>query len=430
MMLRRSTTLRHPARRQPVAGGGSGQRRGGFWSVVGALAVLVALIGSAQAGTSTKFYRVGIAPPTVAAGTTSAAFTLTLTNDSSSTQTLGSANFTSPWSVTSPLSGSPLHVLSDEGKNWTVSNASNVVQFRANSSGDALNPGHSVSASVNATVPCNASGTVTWTTRAKQSNSFNGPPGNDFVRLGAEPTVTVTQGNGSLGGFVFDTIGSQTVNVPFTVTVTAKDICGFTKADYGGGALLSGNLGGTPTYGSFGTWSQGSASASVTATASQTGATLTATDGTAVGTSNPFDVFDAICTSGTLCEASNSTTDVQTRVDSATAAIMGLMLSTPGAEFTCNGGTHSAVGSLVTLSPSQYGGNYFATLRYDKSVAPGTGVANFIVCLGKNGTFTELAPCKKSANPPCISSRNRNGVGDLVIVLLLDPTDPVGGTHN
>ena len=56
-----------------------------------------------------------------------------------------------------------------------------------------------------------------------------------------------------------------------------------------------GTLAGAPSYGTFGTWSSGVASASVSASASQTGAKLTATDGAATGTSNAFDVFDAIC---------------------------------------------------------------------------------------------------------------------------------------
>lgn len=273
-------------------------------------------------------------------------------------------------------------------------------------------------------------GPATWTTKAKQSNTFNGPPGNEVTRLGDDPTVTVTQGGGSLGRFAFDTVPNQAINVPFTVTVTAKDVCGFTLTTYGGGATLSGTLAGAHSYGTFGPWSSGVASASVSASASQTGAKLTATDGAATGTSNAFDVFDAICVSDTDCTANNSTTHVQTHVDSNTPATMSLSLSTPGAAFNCNG-SRNAVGSLVTLVPSLYTTNYLVTLRYEKSVAPGTGVANFIVCLGKNGTFTELAPCKNKPNPaPCISSRNRNGVGDLVIVLLLDPADPVGGTYH
>jgi large repetitive protein len=395
------------------------------------LAALVVAVGSAQASTSTKFYAASIAPTTVSAGSSSAQLTLTLTNMAGSTQTLGSANFTAPaaWTISSPAAGGSMPVTSDEGKPWTVANAANLIQLRASSPGDALAPGHSVSATVTTSIPCTAVGTATWATQAKQSNSFNGPPGNDFARTGSDPAVTVTAGGGSFASLVFDPVGRQSAGTPFQVTVTAKDTCGFTKADYSG-ATLGGTLAGSPTYGAF-TWSNGVGTASVTAPVSQTGAMLTASDGPINGSSNTFDVFDAICTANTLCETSNSSTDVSTVVDSNTPATMALMLSELGAQFTCNNSTHNAVGSLVTLDPQGYAGKTFlATLRYSKSAAPGTGVANFIVCLGKSGMFTQLDPCKKNGPAPCIDSRNRNGVGDLVIVLRLDTSDPVGGTYN
>jgi hypothetical protein len=395
-----------------------------------AVAAFAVAFGSAQATTSTKFYAASIAPASATAGSSSAQFTLTLTNTTKSTQTLGSANFNVPagWTIGSPAAGSTKAITSDEGKPWTVANAANVIQLRAVSAGDALAPGHSVSATVTTSIPCGAVGTAAWTTQAKQSNSFNGPPGNDFVRMGSDPTVTIAAGEGSLASLVFDTVGRQAVGTPFQVTVTAKDACGITKTDYSG-ATLSGTLTGTPTYGAF-TWSNGVGTATVTASSSQTGATLTASDGAVSGTSNPFDLFDAICTANTLCEAGNESTHVSTLVDANTPATMGLTLSAPGVQFVCNGGVRNAVGSLVTLDPKDYGGkSYLAELRYSKSVAPGTGVANFVVCLGENGAFTELAPCKNAASTRCIDKRNRNGVGDLVIVLRLDPSDPVGGTY-
>jgi hypothetical protein len=395
------------------------------------LAALVAAAGSAQAATSTKFYAGSAAPAAVAAGSAAAQLTLTLTNSSASTQTLGSADFTPPsgWAIGSPAAGSSAAATSDEGGRWAVANAANVIQLRAASPAEALSPGHSVSATVTTSIPCSAVGVATWTSQAKQSNNFNGPPGNDFARTGADPTVTVTAGGGSLASLAFAAVGRQSAGTAFQVTVTAKDACGFAKTDYAGGAVLGGTLTGSPTYGGL-TWSNGVGTATVSASESQPGATLTAADGTVGATSDPFDVFDAICSASTLCEASNPTTDVTTFVDSNTPATMALSLTAPGARFVCNGQAHDAVGSLVRLDPSQYAGQtYLATLRYDKSVAPGTGVANFVVCLGEAGVFKQLAPCKNNGSAPCIDSRNRNGVGDLVIVLRLDRADPVGGTY-
>ena len=45
-----------------------------------------------------------------------------------------------------------------------------------------------------------------------------------------------------------------------------------------------------PTYGAFGAWASGVASASVTAYKAESGRTVTATDGSAAGTSNSFTV--------------------------------------------------------------------------------------------------------------------------------------------
>ena len=172
------------------------------------LAALVAVIGSAQAAPSTKFYTAGVHPTTVAAGTTSAqvdAQAHERLDEHPDARDRRTSLRPPAGQSTSPSSGNTQNVPSDEGKSWTVKNASNTVEFRANSS-QALNPGHSVSANVNVDVPCTASGPATWTTKAKQSNTFNGPPGNEVTRLGDDPTVTVTQGGGSLGGFAFDTV--------------------------------------------------------------------------------------------------------------------------------------------------------------------------------------------------------------------------------
>ena len=105
--------------------------------------------------------------------------------------------------------------------------------------------------------------------------------------------VTVTPG--PLDHFTIANIVDQVAGTPFNATATAYDQFNNVKTDYSGGATLSGNLGiapdsSAPSYGSFGTWASGAASASVTAFNAESGRSVTATDGSATGTSNSFTV--------------------------------------------------------------------------------------------------------------------------------------------
>jgi hypothetical protein len=74
------------------------------------------------------------------------------------------------------------------------------------------------------------------------------------------------------------------------------------------------------------------------------------------------------------------------------------------------------------------------TLRFDKSVAAGTGVTNFVLCIKKDTatSYSVVPDCPrklKAGSLPCITKRNRNGVGDLIIVMLMSSADPVAGLH-
>jgi hypothetical protein len=129
---------------------------------------------------------------------------------------------------------------------------------------------------------------------------------------GPDPDVvsdsnTFTVNPGPLGSFTIGTISNQTAGTPFSVTATAYDVYGNLKDDYAGGATLAGTPGSSPgnstrgcgvgngspclpSYDPFGPWTNGVASALVTAFKAETGRSVTATDGTSTGTSNMFDV--------------------------------------------------------------------------------------------------------------------------------------------
>ena len=94
--------------------------------------------------------------------------------------------------------------------------------------------------------------------------------------------------------------------------------------------------------------------------------------------------------------------------------------------------------SVVVDPPTGHGSNnpVQITVEYDKSVAPGTGVANFVFCLEKaGGVVIEPVPaCKQhhghsksggyGTTYPCIDKRSRDNAGDLVVKFLVTD-DPV-----
>ena len=171
-------------------------------------------------------------------------------------------------------------------------------------------------------------------------------------------------------------------------------------------------------------------------------------------TSQPFDVLDAICAQGVV-DCAQSNVDNNTKADvsypTSTGGQTQLLFSPTGQSFTCGGSTKPAIGAWVTIQPAA---GYTAanpltvTLTYSKSVAPGTGVSNFVLCISKDGgsTFTVVKNCPKhdddddgwkhdktqkltDANLPCTISRHRTGVGDLVFVMLMTSTDPIPASH-
>jgi hypothetical protein len=399
---------------------------------LGLLTVLVVtIVSSAHGAPSTKKYQAYV----VAANAASTSFRLTLTNDSTSQQTLGSANFTAPPNFTS-LSVSSTPVTSTDGHSWNicigdgmVCGAGNVVQFRAASNGDAIAPGQSVSATVSLTLPASPAlcTSAAWLSAAKQSNDFSGT-NNDFAFKAGDLTP--------LGSFSWASIGVQTTGTQFTPTVTAKDTCGATKGDYTGAFPYSGNtlthVGLTGATFSGLTWSGGVGSVHITPNVAETQNSLTETDSltTISATSNLFDVVDVLCTSnGNKCHAQDApgNTLADSPVPPAGAALgFGFNhLYT----FAC--GSIAPIGSFVIIDPSGYTSNYQVTLTYKKSISGSNPANNFVVCYSKdNGVSWVAAPnCATATGPtPCVLSRKRVSGGDLQVVLLLGPNDPPVGS--
>lgn len=412
--------------------------------LIGIVAV-VSGVGSATATTQTRFYGASVSPAAGVAAAARVTYTLTLKNEANSTQPVGSANFWAPsgWTVNAVPAGP---VTSPDGHSWNITKlpgstapngtSADVVMFRAATNGDVLAPGQTVSANVDATSTCTA-GTANWQTETKPATDFSSAPGDDFQPAPGDVNTAVTVGSAALGSFAFDPIGTQKTGVAFTVTVTAFDTCGNKKTDYGGGATLSGNLTGVGAYPPL-TFqpNTGVATASVTPHSAQFSAKLHVQDGLVAADSNAFTVADqtATCTSSAPCVLSNGTTTVgsPTPSGSQTLAVGLLSGNAVGGSFTgCTPDGPLPGESVVTVDPSGYSSAFTITLTYSKSIAPGRGVANFIVCKSSdNGvTWKHLDLCKTNhPSPPCILSRNRTGVGDLVETLLVLPNDPAWGT--
>ena len=302
---------------------------------VAALVVVLAVVAAGGAGLqsgnaapSTKFYSTTITngSGTVSAGTTFAA-TIVLANAANSSQTLGSENVILPLGYTA--SAGALVSASNPARHWlpvsigsaTLADGTHqVIQLRAQSSGDALAAGESVSVTLNVSTPCQVPLDLNWRTEAKQSNAFNGPPGNDFASTtGTYESstglyrLTPFTSSGSGCHFVFDQITTpQQAGKPFPVTIEVQDGGGNVQSGYAGTATLSSTLGNAPKGPAVPTFTQGSTTSGfpgsvqfgggtatvwVTAVDAQSGATFSISDGTMTGTTgpagsnNPIDVL-------------------------------------------------------------------------------------------------------------------------------------------
>src|SRR5262249_2809407 len=131
-------------------------------------------------------YSATVSPTTDTAGHVLSSYTLTVKNETSSDQDLGSVNVTVPTGYTTVVLGS---VTASSGKTWTAALSLSVIQLRSNSNPNRLAPGESVSVALTVTAPCTA-GSYTWTTAARQSTDFSGST--NFTLVGSDPTVTIT----------------------------------------------------------------------------------------------------------------------------------------------------------------------------------------------------------------------------------------------
>lgn len=163
---------------------------------------------------------------------------------------------------------------------------------------------------------------------------------------------------------------------------------------------------------------------------------LVATDGNSVssGTSNAFEVsgFAVNCPSGG-CSESTGNIQNPTPEDptigvvtiSAGACATEACFLTVSEDTGCPPGVQCRGNAILFVPPANATGITVVDVGCDKTICPGTGVANFHTFKqGAAGTWVELTDCpnpqptlEELGPDGCIESRSRTGVGDLVVTV-------------
>jgi hypothetical protein len=402
----------------------------------------------ASGATTSKPYWFAVSPAQVAAGST-VTLAATLHNESSPQQ-LGSANITVP-------AGFTVGALTPPSAGTVVGN---VIQLR----NLAIAPGQSLSVGISTTVPC-APSTATWQVRAKQSNDFSGPPGNDFsLDTGKSQLSTTVVGSCHLGFSTQPADAAKTVAIsttPFNrpaggpvqvevldgtnAVVTSSTIAITVGIDPSSpnpapGSALSGTLtknavAGVASFGDLSVNLHGVYALSATAA------------GVSPATSGTFTVWDNVapCAPSSPCGATVSSPKSETAQFGATSSTAGVLLLSLGQDAP---GTLDCGDSFNHAPSVGIGGTYLVTATgiktltttIDKSVVqaePNNGAAFYKVCfesdepfVGSAGTIVPpgmpalLPDCKAvSGVPPCLQSVTKDKAGDVVETVNLPADD-------
>lgn len=408
-------------------------RRNGFASaavaptlVAAALVVaLVAVISSAQAAPTTKPYVATFESP-VAAGA-SATVDLVLENRASP-QSIGSANVTAQPGFS--ITGAEIDGAGDV--NGTVF-PTTLLKLRSLN----IAPGTSRTITIDVTTPCSTDAADKWGIRAKQSNDFSGPPGNDFSLVAADSNLHTAVGGagGTPAELVFtEQPGDAVKQTPISpaVKVEVVDTCG-NATDPAGDVELTLVQPEDPTFGGGGSLG-GTRFQPVSASGVATFGDLTVSEsgvgyvlrasypGVATEDSAAFDVYDALCPP--MCTASGGDTRIDVQGLDGTAGL------SVGPVNTAECGALTPLGSTFAIVPLPgTTGTFTVVLTIEKPALQGVGVSNIIVCYSEtpDGPLQRLQKCaKKNPTGKCIVSQTSTNAGDAVITMSFDG-DPFGG---
>jgi hypothetical protein len=431
----------------------------------GVAAALIALVASAFAAggfaaTTTKPFKVDVSPHSVAAGS-STDFTATITNEASPQQ-LGSANVTAPTGFT--VTGASI-LSKPAGTSPTATQVGNVVQLR--NLALPAGPQGVVTVTITATAPCTAPvGGSPWAVTAKQSNDYNGPPGNDFVldTAASNLTIGVTGAGGCHLNFFTEpadaaintTITSTPFNTPTGTSVQVEVLDGSNHRVTSSTAPISVAIN-SQQPGGTGTLSGGGSQNAVAGVASFSSLkidthgiyTLIATSpGITSDVSGPLTIWDSAqaCAADKSCSTTLGDVNTYQTQFSGTSTTSGFLLLTlgqdPKSSLPCSSSFNYAP-SVTTGATYLFtaNGNKKIVSLIDKTVdqlQPNNGVSFYRVCFESDditftypgnvvhpmGTAFILPDCKSVANtPPCVNSITKTNAGDVIETITLPPND-------
>jgi hypothetical protein len=447
-------------------------------AVIGLAAAAAALVlpGAASTAPTTKAYTANICasgpcaapatPPTLAGGSTTNV-ALTLVNKAG-TQSLGSANVTAP-------AGFKVNSVLPSPTGSSISGDTLIKLRNLN-----LAAGGTTTFTINVTVPCQPPSSSVWTIAAKQSNDFNGPPGNAFTLdplnsslttpvTGACKLVFATQPANAQVGKTITSVADDPAGTLVQVEVRDGSNTLITTAT--GSVTLDPSSNDSSFSGTTSSLSGGVATFPSLASSATGTYRLTAT-GTGFASSDPSDEFTisdfgTVCPAGdTTCTGTAASTDKKTKasVTSTTSDGFGAdttleitMLAPDLPEGACEGFAPAPGSAGVSVDVRPLTDLTQVTITLDKSIVnafPENGVAHFNVCFGgkilaedppvtpfptKPGTpvaqlidglyWGILPDCSGTPTTPCVASRNKTGSGNAVIVFdVPNPWDLKGYT--
>ena len=433
--------------------GSSGARRALVLVLV--LVAWVALGNGTASSSSLKTYTATVTPDEVGAGA-SATFDVTLANTSTQ-HTLGSANVSVPSGLKiNSVTASPEGIV--DGWDETTVRLRDLALPPQPPSGEPFK----TTVQVQAAVPC-VEGTFTWEVVAKQANSFNGPPGNDFTLEHGNPVLNVV-GECALRFVEEDEQGQRRhptdAEVKAAITsipidpngpgVQVEVIDGLEQRVTSSDALIELAIGADPPP--SGATLQGDTSNNavngvatfdnIKIAAAGSGYTLVASspdiaapdDDDPPFESDAFNIWQQVvpCESDEFCSTSISDQgSMQATVDmepTAKPATSGALLVSLGADTVDCKDTFNHAPSAVTVDSVGLDGAKTVTLRIDKVVdqqQANNGVSFYEVCFKRPGEPEFLLPACGAADPPCIAAKTKTKAGDVLVTVNLPAGDPI-----
>ncbi len=390
-----------------------------------------------------------MSPQSLAAGA-SASFSFTITNDAL-TQQLGSVRITAP-------------------SGFVITGAPGAASFTSTSAlflNLALAPSASATLTVSATAPCSAS-SFQWGIVAKQSNDFNGPPGNEFQ---LEPTSagniagTLT-GSCSLaftsGGQPAGTIAGQVITSSFNSSggpVKVEVLDGSGQLRTSSTAAVAVAIGSNPGSGSLSGTKTADASGGIALFPNLSvdnqgiGYTLTATSpGITSGTSQDFTIWGSLtrCPTPSCSVSASSKNASETVTTSSATSGQALGIGLGGVSFSCGSSYQETTDPvsfdvLDSSGVAQTSAQFSVRLEILKNAVQSSGhsgASTWQICYasttpftarsGTSGTavlggvtyHTGLLPDCSIQPAPCVQARNKDN-GDDVVITFLATGDPV-----